>query len=64
MSSPQAAQQQVTIQENIKLAIRITSIENEIMILKNFFTVHTVPINTLSSDKWEFRKPPLHVSIE
>jgi len=61
---PTAAQQQVTIQENINLAIRITSIENEIMILKNFFTVHTVPINTLSSDKWEFRKPPLHVSIE
>jgi hypothetical protein len=23
-----------------------------------------VPINTLGSDKWEFRKPPLHVSIE
>lgn len=61
---PTADQPKVTTHKHIDLEIEIASIENEIVSLKNFFTVHTVPINTLSSDKWEFRKPPLHVSIE
>ncbi len=61
---PTADQPKVTTHKHIDLEIEIASIENEIVSLKNLFTVHTVPINTLGSDKWEFRKPPLHVSIE
>jgi hypothetical protein len=61
---PTANQPKVTTHKHIDLEIEIASIENEIVSLKNLFTVHSVPINTLGSDKWEFRKPPLHVSIE
>jgi predicted RNase H-like HicB family nuclease len=61
---PTADQPKVTTHKHIDLEIEIASIENEIVSLKNLFTVHTVHINTLGSDKWEFRKPPLHVSIE
>jgi len=61
---PTANQPKVTTHKHIDLEIEIASIENEIVSLKNLLTVHSVPINTLGSDKWEFRKPPLHVSIE
>jgi predicted RNase H-like HicB family nuclease len=61
---PTAYQPKIAAHTHVDLEMEIASIEREIESLKNFFTVHTVPINTLSSDKWEFRKPPLHVSIE
>jgi len=61
---PTANQPKVTTHKHIDLEIEIASIEDEIASLKNLFTVHSVPINTLGSDKLEFRKPPLHVSIE
>lgn len=61
---PTANQPKVTKHRHIDLEIEIASVENEIVSLKNLFRVHSVPINTLGSDKWEFRKPPLHVSIE
>jgi predicted RNase H-like HicB family nuclease len=61
---PTAYQPRIAAHEHINLEIEIASIEKEIERLKNLFTVHTVPLNTLGSNKWEFRRPPLHVSIE
>jgi predicted RNase H-like HicB family nuclease len=61
---PTAYQPKIAAHTHVDLEMEIASIEREIESLKNLFTVHTVPLNTLGSDKWEFRKPPLHVSIE
>jgi len=59
-----ASDQEAIMQEHFDLALRIGSIEEDITNLKNFIAIHTLPINTLSNDKWEFRKPPLHIAIE
>jgi len=61
---PTANQPKVSTHKHIDLEIEIASIEDEIENLKKLFTVYTVPLNTLGSNKWEFSKPPLHVSIE
>jgi hypothetical protein len=65
LKQPTYSDQEIAIlREHIGLALRIGSIEEDITNLKNFFSVHSVSINTLSNDKWEFRKPPLYVAIE
>jgi predicted RNase H-like HicB family nuclease len=61
---PTAYQPKIAAHTHIDLEMEIASIEKDIENLKNLFTVHTVLLNTLGSDKWEIRKPPLHVSIE
>jgi hypothetical protein len=61
---PPTSQPRIAPHSHPDLEIQIGLIEKEIENLKNLFAVHTVLINTLGSDKWEIRNPPLHVSME